>query len=186
MERTARDVMTTEVITVTPATHLSEFARICAEDGISGAPVVTVDGRLVGVVSRTDLLAHLMDSGHGAAALGELGEAGLGTMPGMASEAEEEVLGSVDDIMQPEVVSVDPSTPISAVARRMFDERIHRVVVVEGRRILGIITSLDLLGQFPGAAPRAGERKRARAPAARARRTGRKAPARGTRPRWRR
>ena len=57
----ARDVMTKELITVTPATPLSEFARICTEDGISGCPVTRADGALCGIVSKTDLLNRLLE-----------------------------------------------------------------------------------------------------------------------------
>jgi CBS domain-containing protein len=170
MAQTARDLMTTDVITVTPETPLSEFARICAEDGISGAPVVTVDGRLVGIVTRTDLVRHLAEGGGRASggsqdfrALAALGEESLGARPGMASESEAEVLGVVDDIMEPEVLSVPPGEPASSVARRMADRRVHRVVVLEEGRVVGILTSLDVLDRYEfGGAERCGRGPRAR------------------------
>lgn len=155
MTKLARHVMTSEVITVTPSTPLSEFARICAEDEISGAPVVTVDGRLVGIVSKTDLIARVLEGGHAFAsnrdfrALFGLGEQDVGAMPGMASESEEEVVGTVQDVMQTDVVSVGPDAPVHEVAWKLATEGIHRVVVTEGERLLGIITSLDLLRVFP-------------------------------------
>jgi CBS domain-containing protein len=148
--------MTTEVVTVTPETPLSEFARMCVEDGISGAPVVTVDGRLVGIVSRTDLLEHLLEVGHegrageGLRGLFLLGEESLDVREGMASRSEIESLGQVSDILEPEVLTVAPDLPLAEVARRMWEKRVHRVVVVEGGRVAGILTSLDLLGRFPG------------------------------------
>ena len=52
----ARDVMTTDVITVDPDTTVQALATLLAERGISGAPVVDAGGRLVGVVSEGDLL----------------------------------------------------------------------------------------------------------------------------------
>jgi CBS domain-containing protein len=60
-------------------------------------------------------------------------------------------LGNVEDFMTPEPVTATTEEPIAAVARRMADERVHRVVVVDkGRHVLGIVTSLDLLKEFPG------------------------------------
>src|ERR1700720_2545903 len=52
----AMDVMTTDVITVDPETTVQSLATLLAERGISGAPVVDSDGRLVGVISECDLL----------------------------------------------------------------------------------------------------------------------------------
>jgi len=52
----AMDVMTTDVITVDPETTVQSLATLLAERGISGAPVVDSDGRLVGVISEGDLL----------------------------------------------------------------------------------------------------------------------------------
>lgn len=137
MPLTAKDIMTTEVITVTPATPLVEFARICAEDKISGAPVCQVDGKLVGIVSKTDLVEHVLDEDPRWAATEPRGRSGR--------EAEE-----VQDIMRDEVLTVGPSTPIHEVARLMAEDRVHRVVVVDKGRVVGVITSLDLLRHFPG------------------------------------
>ena len=71
-------------------------------------------------------------------------------MAGTAHESEEEVFGSVDDIMETEIVTVKPEEPIAAVAKRMAQDRVHRVLVVEKDKLKGIITSLDLLAHFPG------------------------------------
>ena len=52
----AKDVMTTEVVTVSPETTVQDVAKILSEKGISGAPVVDANQRLVGIVSEGDLL----------------------------------------------------------------------------------------------------------------------------------
>ena len=58
----AMDVMTTPVITVTPATTVQELAKLLSEKGISGVPVVEGGDRLVGIVSEGDLL-HRAETG---------------------------------------------------------------------------------------------------------------------------
>ena len=136
MSDTARDVMTTELITVTPSTSLADFARICAEDGISGAPVVRVDGTLVGMVSKTDLVSRLLED-----------HPKFGSTEEFPTWADN--LRQVDDIMQSTVATVSPETPLPGIAAQMARERIHRVVVMEGDRPVGIVTSIDLLGRFP-------------------------------------
>ena len=137
--KTAREIMTTELITVTPSTPMREFARMCTEDNISGAPVLNLDGSLAGMVSKTDLLEHLMDAD-----------------PSHDGEAESILdvwLGedqSINEIMVEDVVSVTPDDAIDEIAALMAENGIHRVAVVEDNRCVGIITSLDLLRHFGG------------------------------------
>ena len=136
---TARDVMTSEMITVTPATPLSEFARICAEDNISGAPVTRVDGSLVGIVSKTDLIQRLLED-----------HPKHGTVKEFPIWSED--LRQVGDIMQEDVLTVAPDTPLAEMAERMARDRFHRVLVMENDKLAGIVTSIDLLAHFPTAA----------------------------------
>lgn len=154
----AKDIMTADLLTVTPATTLTQFARILTEDNISGCPVVTVDGRLVGVASKTDLLARLLEGRHDFASSPDfrgllgLGEEGLVAGRGSAEESEEEVFGTVEDIMQGNPVTVLPDASILDVARALAENRIHRVVVVEKGHLKGIITSLDVIAHFASGA----------------------------------
>jgi CBS domain-containing protein len=136
MPLTAGDVMTTQLITVTPSTSLTEFARICAEDNISGAPVTRVDGTLLGVISKTDVVQRLLDA-----------HPHHGTVDEAAIWDQDTLL--VGDIMQEVVATVPPTAPLPEVAERMARDRVHRVLVTEGRKLLGIVTSIDLLAHFP-------------------------------------
>jgi CBS domain-containing protein len=145
--------MTADVLTVTPATTLTQFARILTEDRISGCPVVTVDGSLAGIASKTDLLARLLEGRHDFASSPDfrgllgLGEEGL-VAPGSAEDSEEEVFGTVEDIMQPNPVTVLPDASVLDVARALAEHRIHRVLVQEKGKLLGIITSLDVIAHI--------------------------------------
>jgi CBS domain-containing protein len=136
----ARDVMTTELITVNPGTPLSEFARICTEDNISGCPVTRVDGALCGIVSKTDLLRRLLED-----------RPPHGTTHDFPVWDED--VRQVGDIMTEHVLTVGPLTPLAEIAERMARDRIHRVVVMEGDKLLGLVTSIDLLAHFPKQEP---------------------------------
>jgi CBS domain-containing protein len=150
----ARDIMTADLLTVTPATTLTQFARILTEDNISGCPVVTVDGRLAGIASKTDLLARLLEGRHDFASSPDfrgllgLGEEGLVAGRGTAEESEEEIFGTVEDIMEPNPLTVLPDASILDVARVLAENRVHRVLVQEKGKLLGIITSLDVIAHF--------------------------------------
>lgn len=146
----AQDIMSRNPIAVSPAASMRELARVFEEKKISGAPVVDAAGCIVGVVSTTDLIRRTVQ-GDGKdnlppAYLYEIIREHAGQKPW---ENIPESLVCVSDIMTADPVTVSPMTKAVTVAQRMFERRIHRVVVVDdASRPIGIITSLDLLGVF--------------------------------------
>lgn len=149
-EPRARDVMTADPVCVGPATTIREIARVFEEHEISGVPVVDAQGRVIGVVSKTDLIRRCsegtddMPPAYLFEVLGEQGE------ESETSEVVPEPLICVDDFMTEDAVTVAPDEPVPSIARLMADKRIHRVIVADRERFpLGIITSLDLLSVFP-------------------------------------
>jgi CBS domain-containing protein len=156
MATTARDAMTKDVITVRPDTPLTDVARMFSEDKISGAPVVDSNDRLVGIVSRTDVITGLLDSRGETKAPAMRWLLGIGD----SEEAETEDGGDlpepegttcpiVEDVMDGDPTTVAPDASLDRVARHMARERLHRVVVLENHRVAGILTSIDLLAHFP-------------------------------------
>ena len=149
-ELKAKDVMTPEPVCVTPSTTIRQLARLLQEHEISGAPVVDEEGRVVGVVSKTDLIGRCVEGTI------EIPPAYLFEMlseqeyEGGASEVPpSEPQVSVQDFMTEDPVMVAPDLSVTAVARLMFEGRIHRVIVVDDEKFpVGIITSIDLLGSF--------------------------------------
>jgi CBS domain-containing protein len=160
----AQHIMKKPVTTVDAGMKLTEFARLLSEERISGAPVVDANGRIIGIISRTDLVDHLLE---GSAQESEMGGflsfLGLESpMKEMASGSEEEVWGTVGDIMTSDVETAEPAASLAEVAVKMFENRIHRVVITADDRPVGIITSLDLLGHFPRTAATVPDRATAR------------------------
>ena len=145
----AKDVMVPEPVCVEPSTTIRQLAQVFEENEISGAPVVDQEGRVIGVVSKTDLIRRCSE-GTADIPPAFLFEAVYEQSGGEESESIPEPLICVDDFMTAEPVTVTPETPVAKVAQVMFESRIHRVVVVDQERFpIGIITSLDLLGVFP-------------------------------------
>jgi CBS domain-containing protein len=116
----ASDVMIKDVVTVLESTPLKEVARILSDKNITGAPVVNSLGELVGVISETDIIRKSNSIG--------------AWSPSTAGQ-----------IMTRPAVSVSPSDTLQRVSELMFNRRIHRVVVAEGNKIQGIITTMDIL-----------------------------------------
>ena len=116
----ASDVMVKEVITVTESMPLKDVARMFVEKKITGAPVVNVEGELVGVISETDIIRKTTSIGAWSP-------------------------NTVGQIMTRPAVTVSPDETLQRVCEMMYNRRIHRVVVAEGARIKGILTTMDIL-----------------------------------------
>jgi CBS domain-containing protein len=149
-ELTAKDVMTKRVLTIQGDALVSELVSLLSENMITGAPVVDSDGKIVGVVSTTDVARqsakrsfkreHTPDFYlHG----WELIEDDIHSF-----SVEEESDEKVQDIMTPVIFSVSENATISEMADTMVGGRIHRLIVTAGDAVVGIVTTLDLLKAF--------------------------------------
>lgn len=138
----AADVMTANVITVTPDTTVPELVNLLLSRNISGAPVIDEAGTLVGIVTEADLMRR--------AELGTERRRGawLSFFTGSATMAGDYVRShatKVRDIMSPGVVAVGRDTPLSEVADLMEERHVRRVPVVEAGRVVGIVSRANLL-----------------------------------------
>lgn len=134
---TAKSVMQKKVITVKDNLLAGELARLFEDKRISGAPVVDRAGRLVGVVSKSDLVRHECE---GADVYRDSDE----PLPkGFHVETPDRT--TVADIMTPAVIEATEDAPASQLARLMRKRHIHRVFITRDKRLCGIVTTLDLL-----------------------------------------
>lgn len=142
--RVASDIMTPEPVCIDLGTTLRQTARIFEEHGISGAPVVDGGGRLVGVVSRSDLIRRCLEGGDDRDPVLLVELLGSDDDPDAGPLPERSIL--VEDCMSPEPITAGPTTPLKELAARMVEARVHRVIVIDRGRIpVGIVTSLDLV-----------------------------------------
>jgi CBS domain-containing protein len=144
---TASDVMNPEVLTVPDDLPVAELASFLVEREISGAPVANAAGNLVGVVSVTDI-ALAASGGAERERRGDFFRAWDGRVT--AEEMERFDLDgeglTVRDIMTPSVYSVPEDTPVSEIAEIMVDSHIHRLLVTRNEKVVGIVSTSDLLG----------------------------------------
>jgi CBS domain-containing protein len=133
--------MTTHVITVTPDTTVLAAAKLFVEHRISGAPVVTADGSVVGVLSEGDLLRRVeigTDAERRTSWLDFFTD--TNAMAYVKSHAQR-----VADVMTPDVIAVDVETPLHEIATLLESRRIKRVPVLRDNKLAGIVSRSNLL-----------------------------------------
>jgi CBS domain-containing protein len=141
----ARDIMTKEVITATPATSVTEVAALLEQHRISGVPVVDAGGRVVGVITQSDLVGRARDLElPPAIALFDL-RLFLET-PSHFKKRLEKMLGvTVDEVMTPNPISVSPEMPVEEIAALMARKKVHTLPVMAGGKLVGVIGKIDLI-----------------------------------------
>jgi CBS domain-containing protein len=142
---TARDIMTGDVATVSPEASVRELAELLARTGVSGVPVVDDAGRLVGIVTEGDVI--LQDADLHFPHYVQILESFiyLESVRKFEERFRKAFGAKVADVMSTEVIWVAPETPVGDVATLMADKNINRVPVVEGDRVVGIITRGDIV-----------------------------------------
>lgn len=141
----AKDIMTRDVITVTPHTKVEKVASLLIDNKISGIPVVDSDNRVIGVVTEKDLIVKaselkvpfyvtLFDS-----------IIFLENPIRFNNELKKYVASEVKDAMTKNVLVVEEDTPVTEVVAIMQKKKVNRVPVVRNGKLVGIITRNDIL-----------------------------------------
>ena len=147
---TAQDIMNPDVLSVQDHLTVAELAAFLVDQEISGAPVRNELGKLIGVVSVTDIVRSASSDGQHYAPDHDPGF----YVRGWEDRVEVEELEGfhfddesllVRDIMTPSVFAVDANTPVREVARSMMDSHLHRMLVVSGDEVVGIVSTSDML-----------------------------------------
>jgi CBS domain-containing protein len=152
-EMKASDVMTPNVITVGVGASIGEAASILLDSHISGAPVVDDKGGLLGIVSEGDLMRRP-----------EIGTERrhswwLDLISSEKSSAMEYIKShsrKVVDVMTREVITANPDTPLGDVAALLERNRIKRVPIVDGGKIVGLVSRADILRALASATKKLG------------------------------
>ncbi len=141
----ARDIMTSEVLTVTPETTVKALAQFLLKHKISGAPVVDQNGRLTGIATEGDLIfrntaVHLptvitifdaviyLESPHK-----------------YEPELQKIIGGKVEDIMTRDLITISPDTGLQEIATIMHEKKRHLLPVMDNDRMVGIVGKADMV-----------------------------------------
>jgi CBS domain-containing protein len=147
----AKDIMNPNVLAVGMDWSIEQLANYLIENSISGAPVTSEDGSLLGVVSSTDIVRYRsipatdVHPGDPHEYYIHCPERKYSPADVESFEIEAESLVTVREIMTPVTLNVQEETPLEQVADAMIRGRIHRVFVTRGKTLVGIITTMDIL-----------------------------------------
>lgn len=154
----ARDLMREDVVTLAPHDTIESALQTFEEQHIGGAPVVDSGGKLIGVLTLSDVARpehverDLIQTRPGTFELAEeeSEQAEAEMDPDAVFFSKEnyspEILGRerVSDWMAREVISVRPDASLAEVCEVLVNQGIHRVFVTEGQQLLGVVSSMDV------------------------------------------
>ena len=145
------DWMRRDVRTVVADLPLSQLEDCFVRDRVSGYPVTSPDNTLLGLVSRSDVIRQLSVEHTWAETLSDYHRDWSDTESlGPSLEDVGELAGRrlstlcIEDVMVREVITVAPDDSLTDAARVLVEHRIHRVPVVDAKRLVGILTTLDV------------------------------------------
>jgi CBS domain-containing protein len=148
MAASVRDIMDAEPATVQPDTPVEEVVRTLRRHELPGLPVVDAEGRVVGMVTEADLvlpddegdlhIPHYINLFGGTIFLEPLSRFEGRLRKAFASTAA--------DMMTPDPDTVSPDTTVHDAARIIHESGHNRLPVVEGGRLVGVVTRVDVLG----------------------------------------
>ncbi len=137
-DRAVRDVMTRDVMTIHQESSFKAIVRALEERHVDAAPVVEDSGRLVGIVSESDLTCHE--------------EAPPGVIGWLTKDGRDHARKSrgqqARDLMSTPVRTTTPDATVGSALREMARHKVGRLVVMDGDRITGLLTRSDLLRVF--------------------------------------
>ena len=140
-----KDIMTRELITVSPGTEIVHATKLLLENRINGVPVTDEKGKLVGILCQSDLIAQqkklpipsfftILD-----------GLIPMTSMKQIEKQVQKITAATVAQAMTKNPVTVQPDTSIEEVAALMVDNNFHTIPVMDGGKLVGILGKEDIL-----------------------------------------
>ncbi|MFC1528897.1 CBS domain-containing protein [Candidatus Latescibacterota bacterium] len=150
ISRTALDIMSRDIILVEEDTTITDVIELFLEHKISCVPVVNKNKKLIGIVTKTDIIGHFMDIDLDVSLKVHLKD----VIEGISEQDESEILAVTDlkvsSIMKPKPITITENTSIESLAKIMIDHSIHRLIIEKDDAIVGIISTHDILYHVAG------------------------------------
>ena len=142
---TVKDIMTTDLITVSPDTDVARVAQILLDNHINGAPVVDHDDRVVGIICQSDLIAQQKKLPIPTFFTFLESVIQVTSMKEIDKQVSKIAALTVSQAMSPNPVTVEPDTGLETVASLMVDNNFHTLPVIKEDRLVGVVGKEDVL-----------------------------------------
>ncbi|MDH3882502.1 MAG: CBS domain-containing protein, partial [Desulfobacteraceae bacterium] len=140
-----KDIMTKELITVSPETEIVHATKLLLENRINGVPVTDEMGKLVGILCQSDLIAQQKKLPVPSFFTFLDALIPLTSMKQFEKEVQKIAAITVAQAMTPNPVAVRSDTGIEEVAALMVDNNFHTIPVVDKGELVGIVGKVDIL-----------------------------------------
>jgi CBS domain-containing protein len=141
----AKDIMTKELITVSPETEIVHATKLLLENRINGVPVTDEKGKLVGILCQSDLIAQQKKLPVPSFFTFLDGLITLTSMKQFEKQVQKIAATTVAQAMTKNPVTVQPDTSIEEVAALMVDKNFHTIPVMDEGKLVGILGKEDIL-----------------------------------------
>jgi CBS domain-containing protein len=147
MALTVRDIMDTDVPTVTVVDSVEKVLRVLRDHELPGVPVVNEGGRCVGIITEEDLVLSDEDDDLHLPHYFQLfgGVVFLESMSHFNERVRKAFAATAEDMMTPDPVTIEPSATVRQAARVIARKKHNRLPVVEHGRLIGVVTRVDVL-----------------------------------------
>ncbi len=142
---TANDIMTQEVISISPETEIAQAAKLLLTNRINGVPVINDAGELVGILCQSDLIIQQKNIPIPSLFTLLDGFIPLTSSKKLDKEVEKIAATKVADAMTPAPVTVNSDTGIEEIAALMVEKNYHTLPVVDADKLVGIVGKVDVL-----------------------------------------
>lgn len=142
---TAREIMTTNVISVTPDTSLKDLAEKFVQHNFSNMPVVDENDQLVGIISETDLIEQKKPLHIPTVMALFDGVFYLDSEKRFRDEVNRVTAQTVGELCSREPITCGPNTSVGEIAGLMSRNKAHLIPVVESGQMIGVVARLDLI-----------------------------------------
>ena len=142
-----RDIMDTDVPTVTVADSVEHVLRVLQDHDLPGVPVVNEGGRCVGIITENDLVLTDENEDFHMPHYFQLfgGIVFLESISHWEERVRKAFAATAEDMMTPDPITIEPSAPIREAARLIARKKHNRLPVIEHGRLVGVVTRVDVL-----------------------------------------
>lgn len=141
----AKDIMTSGALTLEPDSDIASAAKLLLEKHLNGVPVVDNDGKLVGVICQSDLVAQQKTVSLPSLFTILDGFISFSSNDELEKEVNKIAATKVAHAMTPDPVTITPETGIEKIADLMVERKLYTLPVVDNGNLVGVVGKEDVL-----------------------------------------